>query len=448
MRTFLTVLGVVIGTASIVVMVSLGIGMNNNFKNSMEQMGDLLVANIYLPWQDSNVKNPNPVTIDDTFMERVKKMDGVVAASPTMSTYLYFLSGKYTGSFNVTGVDPSVMAELGYTANEGRVLDAEDALGAKVLPIVFGYNAPFDFHPVNARSWDGGWWSPDMGEDTREMPIDLYDGKMLMSYDWSLGEKNPNNANKTEKKVKPYKLEVVGRLTYGSNSSWRVFMPLEEVAKIDVAKQKWQNSQYKQSGGTGNKRGTTGFSNAVIKFSDIKYVVPALTELRTEGYDGDALAESLQQMQEISRSMQMLLGAIGGVSLVVAAIGISNTMVMSIYERTREIGIMKVIGASIKDIRRLFLLEAALIGVLGGLMGVGVSYGVSAIINKVGISFLSDVTNRVSWGSDGGSGGTSEIPIWLCLFALLFSAAVGLISGYFPARRAMKLSALSAIRTE
>ncbi|GHU61025.1 hypothetical protein AGMMS49975_30220 [Clostridia bacterium] len=64
MRTFLTVLGVVIGTASIVVMVSLGIGMNNNFKNSMEQMGDLLVANIYLPWQDSNVKNPNPVTID------------------------------------------------------------------------------------------------------------------------------------------------------------------------------------------------------------------------------------------------------------------------------------------------------------------------------------------------------------------------------------------------
>jgi len=130
------------------------------------------------------------------------------------------------------------------------------------------------------------------------------------------------------------------------------------------------------------------------------------------------------------------------VSLFVAAIGISNTMVMSIYERTREIGVMKVIGASLKDIRRLFLLEAALIGVFGGVLGAGLSLGVSKIINNYGIPFFDNMV----YGAN--ESDISAIPAWLCLFALGFSAVIGLVSGYFPARRAMKLSALTAIRTE
>jgi len=160
------------------------------------------------------------------------------------------------------------------------------------------------------------------------------------------------------------------------------------------------------------------------------------------GYNAWGLAESLREMQNITDSLQMLLGAIGAVSLFIAAIGISNTMIMSIYERTREIGVMKVIGASLKDIKRLFLLEASLIGVFGGFFGVGLSLVVSRVINTVGIPFF----NMMVFGANNSD--ISAIPLWLCLFALGFSAAVGLISGYFPARRAMKLSALSAIRTE
>ena len=130
----------------------------------------------------------------------------------------------------------------------------------------------------------------------------------------------------------------------------------------------------------------------------------------------------------------MVLGAIGAISLFVAAIGIANTMVMSIYERTREIGVMKVIGATIPDIRRLFLTEAAFIGLLGGMVGVILSYASSKIINMVSMNM--------------GRETISLIPIWLGLLGIVFATFVGVAAGFFPAVRATKLSALAAIKTE
>ena len=107
---------------------------------------------------------------------------------------------------------------------------------------------------------------------------------------------------------------------------------------------------------------------------------------------------------------------------------------MSIYERTREIGVMKVIGATVADIRRLFLTEAAFIGFMGGLVGVAISYGVSKIVNVVGVSM--------------GQQTLSVIPVWLGLLGIIFATFVGVAAGFFPAVRATKLSALAAIKTE
>ena len=132
--------------------------------------------------------------------------------------------------------------------------------------------------------------------------------------------------------------------------------------------------------------------------------------------------------------------------MLVAAIGIANTMVMSIYERTKEIGVMKVIGASLKDIKRLFLFESALIGVTGGVFGVGLSYLISFLMNTFGAEFIQ--LGMMMGPGGGGEARISIIPIWLALAALAFSAFIGVVSGYFPARRAMNLSALEAIRSE
>ena len=145
----------------------------------------------------------------------------------------------------------------------------------------------------------------------------------------------------------------------------------------------------------------------------------------------------INSMKSQFAMVQAVLGGIGAVSLLVAAIGIANTMMMSIYERTKEIGVMKVIGCSLKNIRQMFLLEAAFIGFVGGAAGNILSLILSGVINLA-----------LSGQSVGVSGSLSFIPIWLILASLGFAVLVGMAAGYFPAVRAMKLSPLAAIRNE
>ena len=149
-------------------------------------------------------------------------------------------------------------------------------------------------------------------------------------------------------------------------------------------------------------------------------------------------AEYMEAMQKELLTVEAVLGGIGAVSLLVAAIGIANTMMMSIYERTKEIGVIKVLGCSLRNIKEMFLMEAAFIGFAGGLIGNMISFVISWLIN-----FMSG-----DGGLMGVEGNISYIPVWLVLVSLVFAVLVGMAAGYFPARRAMKLSPLAAIRNE
>ena len=160
--------------------------------------------------------------------------------------------------------------------------------------------------------------------------------------------------------------------------------------------------------------------------------------IRSLGYDVYTNVEYINGMKKTLGMVQAVLGGIGAVSLLVAAIGIANTMMMAIYERTKEIGVMKVIGCSLKNIRQLFLLEAAFIGFIGGVAGNVLSLIISAVINVL-------IPGESLWGTEGN---ISYIPIWLMLASMGFAVLVGMAAGYFPAVRAMKLSPLAAIRNE
>lgn len=150
----------------------------------------------------------------------------------------------------------------------------------------------------------------------------------------------------------------------------------------------------------------------------------------------------LENVKDQMKMIQAVLGGIGAVAFLVAAIGISNTMVMSTYERTREIGIMKVLGCKLSDIMTLFLTEAAIIGFAGGLTGILLSLGLSAVMNA-----LSD-SGVLSMFSMGEGIPISVIPIWLIIGGIGFSTLVGVLSGFYPALRATRLSALDAIKNE
>jgi putative ABC transport system permease protein len=130
--------------------------------------------------------------------------------------------------------------------------------------------------------------------------------------------------------------------------------------------------------------------------------------------------------------------AVGSIALAVASLGIMNTMVMSILERTREIGIMKAIGGSDSDVRRIFLIEAAVIGVIGGIAGLMLGWAVGRIINFGANQYI------VSQG--GTAGNLFSIPAWLIGSAIAFSILVSLGAGAYPARRAARLDPIQALR--
>ena len=180
------------------------------------------------------------------------------------------------------------------------------------------------------------------------------------------------------------------------------------------------------------------YNSAQVYVDDVDNVTKVQKELADMGFQVQSQIDWLESSKQQSDMVQAVLGGIGAVSLFVAAIGIANTMMMSIYERTKEIGVMKVLGCDMGNIRNMFLIESGFIGFMGGIVGILLSYGISVVINRfVNLEEMNGLT-----------GNLSRIPPWLSVAAVVFAIFVGMAAGFMPAMRAMKLSPLAAIRNE
>lgn len=410
LRTLLTVLGVVIGTASIVVMMSIGIGLNESFREELEQMGSLQIIEVYnYNWDNSN----GNVKLDDNTVKEFLDMENVEAVAPTIELYGLIVANKrYVSDGSILGIDPALMEEFGFKVSEGRVLQEGDK-----NQIVLGAYALENFRNPKLS------WQASMNAGPPE--IDVNNDKFLFTTDYSYGTKHADSS------IKAQKVEVVGVMEGNGQNSYYTVMPLDQVMKIKDEQDRRNRETY---GGTSQK--SDKYNRVLVKVNDTKHVVDVQQQIRDMGYSAYSLADSLESMNEITNMIQMVLGAIGAVSMLVAAISISNTMIMAIYERTKEIGIMKVIGAKVVDIERIFLTEAAFIGLSGGIVGTLLSYVVS-----FGINYAVKMSGQSMYD-------ISSIPLWLSLAALAFSTLVGILAGYIPAKRATKISAITAIRTE
>lgn len=423
LRTFLTILGVVIGTTSIVVMISIGIGMNESFQKQVEEWGSLQVIDVYgnngdmFISSDSDQNKGKPkknVALDGAAIEKFRQMEYVEAVSPIVRESMMLVCGKYVSDASFIGLDPGAMEALGYKVEEGRTLTAEDQEG-----IVIGRSVVSGFYNPKLS------WQMQMQAEPPE--INVMEDKILLTYDWSYGTQY------ADKSIKAIKTPVLGIMPEGGGNGYSVVMPLKQMEKIQKEKEAWRKKQGGYSGsGTQKKKGE--YQQVAVKVSDLNKVQEVQQQIKDMGFQASSLTDQLETMKETTKMLRIVLGAIGAVSLIVAAIGITNTMVMAIYERTREIGIMKVIGASLRDIKLLFLTEAAFIGFAGGVLGIVTSFLMSLLVNLVATKQASEMT--------------SSIPIWLYLSAVAFATIIGVLSGYLPAKRAMKLSALTAIKTE
>jgi putative ABC transport system permease protein len=211
-----------------------------------------------------------------------------------------------------------------------------------------------------------------------------------------------------------------------------VFIPhgtAERMKKISITSVSDIFQSMRQSG---------GYSAIGIKVISPKYVEPVKTHLEKLGFETFAMLDQLQEIKTGFRFVDMFLFAVGMIGITVAALGIINTMVMSILERYKEIGIMKAVGASDKDVKKIFFFESGVIGFTGGVFGLALGWSVSRVINLIinGFATRQGVPHMNYF----------NFPWWLCLGAIVFSILISLLAGIYPTVRAARVDPIVALR--
>ncbi len=439
-RTLLTVVGVVVGTCAIVVMISLGVAMNVNQEAMLAQMGDLNVIQVY----NYGSTGPEAVTLDDDAVATMAAMEGVQVATPFWQPWdlsAKVVSGskdRYEMSYiNIIGVYPEAMELFGYQISEGDYLSEQD----KEFSVVLGQYTAYDFIDTK-RSGDRQYVWRDPDPITGEMPdpfVDVWRDEITLETIMQDEDDSPSR----------YELSPVGVLLEdwgkGYETSVGIFMDIDDLKTLI--------KEYNRENGI---KTTTddGYSDVRVRVEDMEMVSQIEQQIQDMGFETFSMEDIREPMEEQARQQQLMLGGLGFISLFVAAIGITNTMIMSIYERTREIGVMKVLGCRLGNIRSVFLMEAGCIGFFGGLIGIGLSYAISFGLNYISnMGMMGGDSGGIMMGMSmgmmgmGGMGSAiSIIPAWLVGISLVFSTLIGLISGFYPANRAVKISALEAIR--
>ena len=419
LRTFLTALGVVIGVCLIIIAVSIGIGLSITYDEQMASWGDLTVINVY-NWNSQ-------ITLDDAAVAKMQALDGVDIATPFYQNwemnYLFkSKNGRYRCFPQFYGVYPEALEKLGYELKEGKYLEEHD----KEYSIVVGENFAYRFYDSKKKRNNRIDPYPDASGKIKDPYVDVMKDKMIISIPSQKTDANGNIIGK-DIEVKP----VVAGVLLRNDANWEA----TNAAFMDINEMKALEQKFNKQNGIKKSSNKINYEDVRVKCVDVDSVSAVQEAIKEMGYECNSMNDGREMMQKQALMIQLVLGGLAGFSLLVAAIGIANTMIMSIYERTREIGVMKVIGAEVRDIRVMFLLEAGMIGLLGGIMGVGLSFAGSWAFNHFAAAAMLGEGSKLS-----------VIPLWLVGIALAFSVLVGVVFGFLPANRAVKISALEAIK--
>lgn len=422
-RVALTAIGVVIGTAAVVILVSLAIGLQRSANEQLYGIGDLTQIQVSPSFGGEGgfvgapISGGNGAPLDEVklltnfALEELRAIEGVESVTPRE----YLMSGalmkyqKLESYINIIGVDTDDLANLGEEAEFGST---ELGRGR----IVIGVMVPQGFYDPQVRPGQEPPPPPDLLDQQVQMVVSKFDAQ----------------GNEIRKNIS---LRVTGVLTETrGESDWTVYMPLEQIKLLNEWAQNRRINYNKD-----------GYSQAIVKVSDVERVIEITDQITQMGYQAFTPQSFLEGINNFFIILQVIFGGVGAIALLVAAIGIANTMAMSILERTREIGLMKAVGATNRDVLAIFLGEAAGIGFLGGLGGVLVGWLASQAINVIAVAFLAGQA-----GAQGGAPPSVAVytPIWLPIFALVFSTLVGMISGLYPALRAATMIPVLALKYE
>lgn len=423
LKIVLTTLGVVIGTASVVLMVSIGAGLQRNIESTFERYNiatqiTVMSADMMGPSESggSSSGSSKVKKLDDKAVAAIEEIDGVVATMPRLMVNVGSMRlGDRQFGAQVYGVSAETLEEFGIVPEQGRMMTSgnEVVVGA-IVPAL----AVMDFE-------SGGMTDPYAADAPR---LDMLGKRIVLEiYPGDSGDKQLAAPDGDVTPVKRKVLVTAILKSADPESDTAIYLPLKSARRYsDLSAKKTEYQQILVKTKSAN---------------DTERINSAINEM---GYLAQTQGGEIESVKQVFTIIQVVLGGIGGIALLVASLGIANTMTMSIYERTREIGIMKAVGASGRQIRQIFLGEAASIGLLGGVGGLLVALGIAALANL----FLKQATSGSGGMSPWGSGDLFYISAGLAIFAVVFAACIGLVAGILPAIRAANLDPLTALRHE
>jgi len=399
LRTALTVLGVSIGIASLAGMVSLGLGLQDQFVGRFMKSGMFDAITVMSPQDRPGIMaggmrglgaGPRGVArsrLDDDALRKFGALRRVKEVYPNLRVPVELKYQQVTQSYVATGVPMSARSEGAFQT--------------------FAYGGFFDNESDNTCLL-----SLDVAKELEERnPMTLIGKQMTLTRMASSDEARYTVVGIIEREPGPPGLPGA---TYSA-----VMIPLAKMREMSA-------------------EGRRSYGQATVKVDAPQFTQDVENQIKDMGFMAFSLNDALTGAKRAFMILDIVLTLIGSIALAVSSLGIVNTMVMSILERTREIGIMKAVGGSDGDIRRIFLVEASVIGGIGGIAGVVLGWAIGRAIN-----FGANVYVRSQGGP---TGNLFSLPLWLVAVAIAFAFIVSLIAGSYPASRAARLDPIQALR--
>ena len=387
MRTILTMLGMIIGVGAVITMVALGTGARTTIEERVKSAGTNMIMVNAGNFSQGGVRmgQGNSTTLIPEDANTIKMLPGVQYASATSNTRAQVIAGNQNWSTQVQGVDVDLPLIRSWPTKYGSFFTAQDVSGAAKVALLGTVVSDTLF-------------GPDVDPTGQIIRV----------------------------RSQPFKVIGVmaskGQSSMGQDQDDAVFVPYTTVQKKLL--------------GVQNINGVTVSAATADQIQDVAEAIRGTLRTRHKIQPGDAddfMVRTLEEMASVqtatTETMTSLLASIAGVSLLVGGIGIMNIMLVSVTERTREIGLRMAIGARGKDVLLQFLVEAVVISLIGGLIGIALGFGLSAAVQKF-----------MQWPTD--------IPPNAIGMAFGFAAATGVFFGFYPARKAASLDPIEALRFE